>query len=75
MRAAVDAYLRDNPVDFAGAAYDNQHNYSLGDIVTSGSVIYFSLANDNAGNALTDTTHWVLYSSCLLYTSPSPRDS
>jgi hypothetical protein len=42
------------------AAYDAAHTYALGDQATSGESVYQSLAAGNVGNAVTDTTKWVL---------------
>ncbi len=42
-------------------AYDSAVSYSQNDLVASSGVVYRSLANSNAGNALTDGTKWVVF--------------
>ena len=56
----VADYFAANPlVQIGGRAYDSTETYSLGDVVTSGNAIYISIQDNNTGNALTDTTHWM----------------
>ena len=72
IRTAVENFLSNNRVDFAGAAYVSTQSYSIGDSVTSGSSLYISLTDNNSGNVVTDTAHWMEFSSGIQIVAGDP---
>jgi hypothetical protein len=49
------------PTNAPGLAYNSATTYSYGNIASSGSTNYISVANSNLGNSLSNTSYWLVY--------------
>ncbi len=58
---SIWAIIGGTPVAPTAQAWSSVTTYSIGQIVSSGTTVYVSIANNNLNNAVTKATYWAVY--------------